>query len=67
MSISDCDESDEEICKLLKQLFVKRHPFNEMLENEYWYYDNHGLKLLQVRIYPNEVDITYADDPYMPE
>jgi hypothetical protein len=46
--------------------YVRVPIFDDMLENEYWYYDNHGLKLLQVRIYPNEVDITYADDPYIP-
>jgi hypothetical protein len=46
--------------------YVRVPIFDEILENEYWYYDNHGLKLLQIRIYPNEVDITYADDPYIP-
>ena len=26
--------------------------FNDIIENEYWEYDNHGLKLLQARFYP---------------
>ena len=34
-----------------------------MLENEYWEYDNHGLKLLQLRIYRVGTDVTNADDP----
>jgi hypothetical protein len=46
--------------------YVRVPIFDNMLENEYWYYDNHGLKLLQVRIYPYDTDITYADDPYLP-
>jgi hypothetical protein len=47
--------------------YVRVPIFDDMLENEYWYYENHGLKLLQVRIYPYETDITYADDPYLPD
>ena len=35
--------------------------FNDIIENEYWEYDNHGLKLLQVRFYPVGTDVTYAD------
>ena len=34
------------------QTFLVRVPiFNAALENEYWLYDNHGLRLAQVRFY----------------
>jgi hypothetical protein len=35
--------------------------FDELIENEYWKYDNNGLKLLQVRFYPWGTDVTEAD------
>jgi len=31
------------------------------LENEYWEYDNNGLKLLQARFYPIGTDVSEAD------
>lgn len=46
--------------------YVRVPIFDDMLENEYWLYDNHGLKLLQVRFYPIPTDITWADDPFLP-
>jgi hypothetical protein len=47
-------------------VYIRVPIFDDMLENEYWLYDNHGLKLLQVRFYPIETDITYADDRECP-
>ena len=44
-------------------VYVRVPIFNDMLENEYWEYDNHGLKLLQVRIYRVGTDVSLADDP----
>jgi hypothetical protein len=41
--------------------YVRIPIFDDMLENEYWEYDNHGLKLLQVRFYPVGTDVTDAD------
>ncbi|WP_167617805.1 hypothetical protein [Maribellus sediminis] len=35
--------------------------FNELLEGEYWKYDNDGLKLLQLRFYPWGTDMTMED------
>jgi hypothetical protein len=32
--------------------------FDDILENEYWEYDNNGLKLLQVWIYDNQTDVS---------
>jgi len=50
------DELDETIT------FHVRIPiFNELLEGEYWKYDNDGLKLLQLRFYPFGTDVTYDD------
>ena len=48
---------------LIDTVYVRVPIFDEMLENEYWEYDNHGLKLLQVRIYRVGTDVTTADDP----
>ncbi|MFH1717702.1 MAG: hypothetical protein ABIF19_10150 [Planctomycetota bacterium] len=46
---------------VLSEVYVRIPIFDPMLENEYWQYDNDGLKLLQVRIYPWGTDVTYAD------
>ncbi len=40
--------------------------FDDMLENEYWEYDNNGLKLLQVRFYPGVVTDVSQTDLYLP-
>lgn len=44
-------------------VYVRVPIFNDMLENEYWEYDNSGLKLLQVRIYRVGTDVTNYDNP----
>ena len=56
----------DEFGNVIATYFVRVPIFDEMLENEYWLYENDKLKLLQVRFYPIETDITYADDPYLP-
>jgi hypothetical protein len=38
--------------------------FDDIIENEYWEYDNHGLKILQVRFYENGTDVS-ADDGFL--
>jgi hypothetical protein len=35
--------------------------FDDIIQGEYWEYDNHGLKILQVRFYDIETDVS-ADD-----
>ena len=46
----------------LELTFHVRIPiFDELLEGEYWKYDNNGLRLLQVRFYPFGTDVTYDD------
>ena len=47
---------------LIDTIYVRVPIFDDKLENEYWYYDNDGLKVLQVRIYPWGTDLSYADD-----
>jgi hypothetical protein len=49
--------------EVVDTVYVRIPIFDDMLENEYWEYDNHGLKLLQVRIYRVGTDVTQADDP----
>ena len=50
------DELDETLT------FNVRIPiFDELLEGEYWKYDNDGLKLLQLRFYPWGTDMTDQD------
>jgi hypothetical protein len=43
--------------------YVRVPIFDDIIENEYWEYDNHGLKLLQCRFYPVGTDVSLADDP----
>jgi len=50
---------DEELDTLT---FHVRIPiFDDLLEGEYWKYDNDGLRLLQLRFYPFGTDVTYDD------
>jgi hypothetical protein len=41
--------------------YIRVPIFSDILANEYWEYDNHGLKLLQVWIYDNSTDVTAGD------
>jgi len=54
----------DETGAVLDTVLVRVPIFDDMLENEYWQYDNNGLKLLQVRIYPWSTDVTYADTKF---
>jgi hypothetical protein len=46
-------------------VYVRVPIFDDILENEYWQYDNNGLRLLQVRFYPIGTDVS-ADDDELP-
>ena len=46
---------------LYDTIYVRVPIFDEMLANEYWEYDNNGLKLLQVWIYDNSTDVSEGD------
>jgi len=48
---------------LVDTIYVRVPIFDDMLANEYWEYENHGLKLLQVRIYRVGTDVSNYDDP----
>jgi hypothetical protein len=41
--------------------FVRVPIFNDLLENEYWLYDNHGLRLLQVRFYDCSTNVATGE------
>ena len=41
--------------------YVRVPIFDSLIENEYWEYDNDKLKLLQVRFYPVETDVSEGD------
>jgi hypothetical protein len=49
----------------VRTYYIRVPIFDDMLENEYWEYDNNGLKLLQVWIYDNSTDVS-ADDGALP-
>lgn len=57
----DSDPDPDVVVEEEITLHVRIPIFNEMLENEYWKYDNNGLKLLQLRFYPFGTDVTYDD------
>jgi hypothetical protein len=50
-------------------VYVRVPIFDPLIENEYWEYDNDGLKHLQVRIYPWETDVSAGDGdlPALPQ
>ncbi len=50
---------------VIDTVYVRVPIFDDMLANEYWEYDNHGLKLLQVRIYPWGTDVSLGDDAFL--
>ncbi|NJD03957.1 MAG: hypothetical protein FIA99_15470 [Ruminiclostridium sp.] len=41
--------------------YIRVPIFDDMLQGEYWEYDNNNLKLLQVRFYPVGTDVSEAD------
>jgi hypothetical protein len=44
------------------ETFQVRVPiFHESLEGEYWLYDNHGLRLLQVRFYDCSTNVATGE------
>ena len=46
--------------------YVRVPIFSDLLEDEYWKYDNEGLKNLDVRFYDCSTDVSEGDDPYLP-
>lgn len=60
---TDQDPTTDPVLVLVDTVYVRVPIFDDMLENEYWEYDNNGLKLLQVRIYHVGTDVSNYDDP----
>jgi hypothetical protein len=60
----DVDEDPEtpDVLVLVDIIYMRIPIFDELLNGEYWEYDNHDLKLLKVRIYPWSTNVA-ADDP----
>lgn len=53
----DSNTPDVEVTELIRVPI-----FDPILENEYWWVQNDGLKLIQIRFYPGiQTDVTYAD------
>jgi hypothetical protein len=46
-------------------IYVRVPIFDDSIENEYWEYDNDGLKILQVRFYEVETDVSANDSSYL--
>jgi hypothetical protein len=42
-------------------VYVRVPIFDDIIDGEYWEYDNHGLKILQVRFYEFETDVSLSD------
>jgi len=53
----------DEFGNVVQTIYVRVPIFDDILANEYWEYDNHGLKLLQVRIYRVQTDVSESDLP----
>lgn len=47
-------------------VYVRVPIFDDIIQGEYWEYDNHGLKLCQVRFYDVPTDVVLSDGPYLP-
>jgi hypothetical protein len=60
------DVNPDPAVETLQTIYVRVPIFDPILENEYWEYDNHGLKLLQVWIYDNSTDVSAGDGDLPP-
>jgi len=55
----------DEAGNIIDTVYVRVPIFDDFLQNEYWLYDNDGLKNLQIRFYAIPTDIQYADAEYL--
>jgi hypothetical protein len=46
----------------IEVVYVRVPIFDDIMKNEYWEYDNNGLKILQMRFYGIETDVSLGDD-----
>ncbi|MFL1011012.1 hypothetical protein [Flavisericum labens] len=61
VSYDNPDTPENEYMEETLTFHVRIPIFNDLLEDEYWKYDNNGLRLLQLRFYPFGTDVTYDD------
>ena len=57
----EVDENDDQIAD--KAVYLRVPIFDDIIESEYWEYDNNGLKIFQVRFYSLGTDVSEADNP----
>lgn len=57
------DLDDDGVIEEGEYKYVRVPIFDDIIQGEYWDYDNNNLKLLQVRFYPCGTDVSLADDP----
>ena len=57
----DVNENDYVDEGEVETVYARIPIFDDILEGEYWEYDNSGLKLLQVRFYPIQTDVSAGD------
>jgi hypothetical protein len=55
------DTNPDPLITELDTVCIRVPIFDDILENEYWEYDNHGLKLLQVRFYNCPTNVSLGD------
>jgi hypothetical protein len=55
----DVDTNDDGVGDLIE--YVRVPIFDDIIENEYWEYDNNGLRILQVRFYDIGTDVSEDD------
>lgn len=59
------EDGDLSTTEDIEIIYVRVPIFDDSLGGEYWEYDNHGLKLLQVRFYDNQTDVSANDGAYL--
>ncbi|MGB2862473.1 MAG: hypothetical protein WBC05_04035 [Sedimentisphaerales bacterium] len=62
----DLTDPENPVWVVTDVVYVRIPIFNNMLQGEYWEYDNHGLKNLQVWIYNNETNVAEDDETNYP-
>jgi hypothetical protein len=64
--VDDNPDTPDELV-LVDTILMRIPIFDELLNGEYWEYDNHNLKLLQVRIYPWGTNVAENDPTNYPD
>ena len=54
-------DTDGNLATVEDTVYVRVPIFDDILEGEYWEYDNNGLKILQVRFYDYQTDVSLND------